>query len=257
MPYRLVTCLFLFCTFYTSMAQYTIRRIDKTMILARVLEEKNATIYFKKQSDSLERIYTLHVNDVECIRYQNGTIKYYTKPFTDQVYATEVKPIQNLLLLRSADLVFAAISIAYKRFTHSQKFRWRIPLSFSVRSNPTHQDSCCLLFYPSSKTFSTGLELSFYIGSPSKFRYYIGPAMQVGFSKFSEYSYPSYSYDVIRAARQITLFLINGFWYQAKKSIVIVADYGIGWRTRSFSANEYYSRSGLLLPGNISRGFQF
>jgi hypothetical protein len=111
-----------------------------------------------------------------------------------------------------------------------------------------------------NRIFSSGLDLNFYIGKPDRFRYYIGPSLQLGFFKYRFYDYRSPTVvEQNRTGTHFALLINNGLWYQISKKAVLGMDLGLGFQKRAAPRTySYYENSGTpKMSANISAGFQF
>jgi hypothetical protein len=252
----------------TGKAQDTLRRIDGVLIPVEILDIKNGDVTFKKTAGADSRVYIISTSEVEWIRYANGNQRTFTnpnqnKPAQKQVTQPSATAIRNIFMLRPIDLVFPTISLAYEHFSPSQKFSYRIPISFGLNKKE-ERDLSYTFLYSTGKSFSTGIDLNFYLGNPDdKFRYYVGPAIQLGFLRFTSpyYSPTNPNGRVTYKGTQFAILANNGFWYQATDRFVIGADIGVGLRRRSFQDtflyDPYYERVTAKLSGNISIGVTF
>jgi len=245
-------------------AQDTLRRTDGVLIPAEILDIKTGEIYFKKTADPDSRVYIISTEEVEWVRYANGTQRLFASPKVDlsKTQSFSLAPIRNIIALRPFDLLFPVLSFSYERFSPSQKFSYRIPVAFSLNNNS--QDPYNAFFSSAGKSFGTGIELNFYLGNPDRFRYFIGPAFQLGFLRFSSEYYnpngPTTKYE--HKGTQVAILANNGFWFQATDRVVLGADLGLGLRRRSFKNNNtiysYYPPVvSLKLSGNFSIGLTF
>ncbi|QHT68417.1 hypothetical protein GXP67_18100 [Rhodocytophaga rosea] len=251
----------------TSKAQDTLRRTDGVLIPAKILDIKNGEITFNKTASTDSLVYIISTSEVEWIRYADGSQRTFTVPSQNKPV---IKPAQqtsgtsrNIIVFRPFDLVFPTISLAYEHFSPSQKFSYRIPVSFGLNTKEERDLSYAFL-YSTGKSFSTGIDLNFYLSHPDdKFRYYIGPALQLGFLRFtSPYYSPTNPNDrVTYKGTQFAILANNGFWYRTTDRFVVGADIGLGLRRRSFQEdivyNTYYAKVSLKLSGNISVGITF
>jgi hypothetical protein len=252
----------------TAAAQDTLRRTDGVLIPAEILDIKNGEVTFKKLANADSRVYIISTSEVEWIHYANGSQRTFATPGPNNSVqkpdGQAFKANRNIIMLRPFDLVFPTISLAYEHFSPSQKFSYRIPLSFGLNKNEERDLSYSFL-YSTGKSFSTGLDLNFYLSEPDdKFRYYIGPALQLGFLRFTSTYFtatnPNERYEY--KGTQFAILANNGFWYQVTDRFVVGADVGFGLRRRSFQNNDFmydpfYERVSLKLSGNISVGISF
>jgi hypothetical protein len=253
----------------TGKAQDTLRRTDGVLIPAEILELKNGEITFKKTADTDSRVYIISTSEVEWIHYANGTQRTFTAPGQPKVVQKPVRQPsgtykRNIIILRPFDLVFPTISLAYEHFSPSQKFSYRIPISIGLNKNEERELTYVFL-YSTGKSFSTGIDLNFYLSNPDdKFRYYLGPALQLGFLRFTAPQYftptnPNERYEY--KGTQFAILANNGFWYQVNQWFVLGVDIGFGLRRRSFNDDllndPYYARVSAKISGNISMGLTF
>jgi hypothetical protein len=161
------------------------------------------------------------------------------------------------------DLIFTNFSFLYEHLSKNYKFGIRFPLSIGVGHGQAKGEVYDPYYLLRNRIFSSGLDLNFYIGTPDRFRYYIGPSLQLGFFRSRFYDYLSSNPNVVQQNRTGTHFALlmnNGLWYQISKKAVLGMDIGLGFQKRATSRGSgyYYENSGTpKLSANISAGFQF
>jgi hypothetical protein len=249
----------------TGKAQDTIRRTDGVLIPAEILEIKSGEIFFKKTADPDKRVYIISTQEIEWVRYANGTQRSFMAPAE---ILPKKEPIlssfkRNIIALRPFDLLFPVLSFTYERLSPTQKFSYRIPVSFGLSANNL-KDPYYAFFYSAGKSFSSGIELNFYIGNPDRFRYFIGPAFHFGFLRYTSeyYNTSGPNTHFLTKGTQFALLVNNGFWFQAIDKVVLGADVGLGFRRRSFKENtitpyNYYQTVRPKLSANVSIGITF
>jgi hypothetical protein len=270
--YRLYATLLLFCIVSAAYAQDIIQRTDGVKIEGKVLEVKGAEIQFTKKAEDGRNIYIISKEDVASVTYQDGTVEQYntsgsTSALSPAASRSTASPDvavnrgHHIIAMRPLDLIFTNFSFLYEHLSKNYKFGIRFPLSIGVGHGQITGDVYGPYYMLRNRTFSSGLDLNFYIGTPDRFRYYIGPSLQLGFFKYRFYDYRSPTVvEQNRTGTQFALLMNNGLWYQISKSAVLGMDLGLGFQKRATSresGNYYGNSSRIKLSANISAGFQF
>jgi hypothetical protein len=241
-------------------AQDIIQRTDSVKIEAKIVEVKGSEIRFTKHAESTGKLYIISTEDVAAVTFQDGTVRRFTTSPIVSVPAITYNTGRHILGIRPADLAFTNFSLFYERLSATQKFGIRLPLSIGIGHSPVRGDVYNNFSMLRNRTFSTGLDLNFYVGRPDKFRYYIGPSFQLGFFRYVDYSYyyPYPSAPPTKIGTHYALLLNNGIWYQLGKNILLGMDLGLGFQRRITRRGYIYDPPNTIkLSGNLSAGIQF
>jgi hypothetical protein len=269
--HRLCTTLILLLFFSAAYAQDIIQRTDGVKIEGKVLDVKGAEIQFTKKAEDGRNIYIISKQDVASITYQDGTVQQFhvlegAAPLTINSASTtiEVNKGHHIIAMRPLDLIFTNFSFLYEHLSKNYKLGIRFPLSIGVGHGQARGDIYEPYYMLRNRTFSTGLDLNFYVGRPDKFRYYVGPSFQLGFFKYGFYDYNRPNPTGIlqtRTGTHYAVLLNNGLWYQIGKQGILGMDIGLGFQNRVVQRDPsiyYYENPATLkLSANISAGFQF
>ena len=177
---------------------------------------------------------------------------------------------RNVVAVRPFDLLFDNATLTYERlFGKNNQIGLKLPLSLKYGPNqsPLLPQSAN---YPFNKSFSTGLEVNFYVGPPARLRYFLGPALHYGRFRYDYSEGPTdfffwvVSFRDRRAiAERYAGYFNNGLCYQLGKRFMLAADAGIGWKTdvldsrRKNLKTDDIAGTSLLLVGNVNLGYHF
>ena len=228
-----------------SRAQDVIVRSTGERQEAQVLDVRGTDVLYRPWGQPTAPVTVLSTEYVQSILYQTGTRRDFLRASTLPAPAPEqrVNLGRNLVALRPMDLFFGNLTLSYERLVGSSKLIGvKIPATLSLnRDWPTRDGG--LFGYATSKTFSAGLEVNFYAGQPGRFRYFFGPALQVGSFKYlaaTEYLGRLDFFgldlgDVYRTEEAVgksyCMLFNNGIWYQVGQHCIFSADGGLGWQT--------------------------
>jgi hypothetical protein len=235
-------------------AQDTLRRVDGAVLIGKVTAIEKNQVQFTKAADS-SVTYFISTADLASIHFASGRRETFASaPMPIPIREIPVHRGQNILGWRPADLLFTNFTITYERLSASRKFSWRVPVSIGF--NPSSEGYRSL--YARNKTFSSGLDLNFYVGIPDRFRYFAGPSLQFGFYRLDPF-YVSPTRVENRIGRRFAVVMNNGFWYQATNNLLLGADLGLGISRRSSNDYMYSYQNGWggLLTTNLNLGIQF
>ncbi|WP_201983836.1 hypothetical protein [Hymenobacter rubidus] len=209
--------------------------------------------------------------------YQGGALRLVIPWPATKKDITEKAPIdwtanpgRNIVAVRYMDLIFDNATLTYERlFGPNNQVGVKLPFSLKYGRNqsPLLNQSA---IYPMNKSFSTGLEVNFYVGPPARVRYFLGPAVHYGRFRYDYSEGPddfllfSLSFRNRRAiAERYACYFNNGLRYQLGKHFVLAADAGIGWKTnvlddrRMNLKTDDIAGTSLLLVGNFNLGYHF
>jgi hypothetical protein len=235
-------------------AQDTLRRVDGALLIGKVLVIEKNQVQFTKATDS-SATFIISTTDLASIHFANGRRETFAAaPLPPPIREIPVHRGQNILGWRPADLLFTNFTFAYERLSASRKFSWRVPVSLGFNQATGLSGGS----YARDKTFSSGLDLNFYVGMPDRFRYFVGPSFQFGFYRLGP-SYISPTQVENQIGRRFAIVMHNGFWYQATGNLLLGADLGLGASRRSghHYLYSYNNGWGALLTANLNLGIQF
>ncbi|MDO1445905.1 hypothetical protein Q0590_06560 [Rhodocytophaga aerolata] len=260
--YRFFTTLFLCFSVLAAAAQNSIVRTDGVKLDVKVVEVKGSEIHFTKNAENNGKLYVISKEDVVSITYQDGSVQQFppvSAPIVPKPSVVYNKG-RNIIGFRPIDFAFTNLSLLYEHLSANQKVGIRLPISIGISHKEIKGDVYNNFSMLRNRTFSTGLDLNFYVGKPDRFRYYIGPSFQLGFFRYiTDYYYPSPGTSLPTSiGTQYAFLLNNGIWYQLDKTILLGMDFGLGFQRRTMS-RRYYSDppTSAKVSGNISIGFQF
>ena len=262
-----------------SHAQDLIVRIDGTLIEARGVEMTGTQLAYKNWADPNGPTTLLSTDYVRCVQYQNGT----RQNFTTTVPA-RMGPIlaekavclgRNVVAIQPLDLLLTSLALTYERLLGADsRVGVKVPLTLKLHRQPA-ETAYYWAYYSFNKIFGTGLEVNFYAGPPTRFRYFFGPALQYGqfryrsgqeyLGNFDFFGFdfgPVFTYQE-GVGEHFAVLFNNGVCYQVGKRFVFTADAGAGWQTKVLDKSlrnlntEELAGSQLKITANINFGYHF
>lgn len=235
-------------------AQDTIYKVDRTYVIAKILEVGTYDIKYKRYAAQDGPVYIIHKTDVWKIAYADGTMEYYNRRReieTDPAWSETQRPL--CLSLNLFDIALSMVTISAEFNLGKSNTAIRVPLSFGLRSGQSSRNGVDGNYYNNAKLFSSGIDLIFFPnGRVNQTNYYIGMATEFGQTKRWTYT----GYQPYTTTSYFENFggvgIMNGIQIQVSKEITIGTDFTVGFQ---YAGNDYrpMGRIGLLMGWRIGK----
>ncbi len=251
--------------FITSLgfAQDVIYTKDKTKIEAKIIAVGINEIKYQKLNNLTGPEYIVQKSEITLITYANGSFENFEIPANNQVnYDPEYNRNdflrngfdsafnKNILSYHLADLLNYNFTLSYERLLNSGKVGLKFPVRIGVRER----------YNGSDLSYSGGIDLNFYPTGQGRFKYYVGPAFEIGNARNFNYDF---NYIGVNPPRVINDYLFvagyvnNGAVFQVTEQFSLGTALGIGLRTRD---NSYFNQGRIESYGNypeLNARFEF
>lgn len=250
----------------TGRAQDLIMRADQTPIQAQVLEVRGSQIFYKKWGQPDKPTTVISTDYVQYVQYQDGRRQVFAPPPALSPSADDAVNLRrNIIGIRPVDLYFTNLTLAYERLVWANRLGIKVPVTLGINHNRYGgYGGYGTAFYQRNKTFSTGLELNFYLSKAERFRYFVGPAVQWGRFRYGYVSHSNPGLAQVRLGQHLAVVAAAGIWYQVGSRFVFSADGSVGWQTKLLDRtgypfyNEQLDRNAWFrVSGNLNFGYQF
>lgn len=175
--FAILLCLTLAFSFSAIHAQDVIFFKDGSKENVKVSEVGKSDIKYKKADNPEGPQYVISKRDVLMITYENGS--------HDVINTEPTKPLttdftKNIISFHLFDLIYNSITLSYERILNSGTVGIKIPVTFSFAEDDV---------YNYTRIFGSGIILNFYPTGQGKWRYFVGPDIQMGLAESSWWDY--------------------------------------------------------------------
>jgi len=215
-----------------SFSQDIIYKRDGSKEEAKVFLVAEKKIQYKKFNNQEGPLYEIDKKDILLITYENGDYETINKAEND-VHLT--KPdltknfARNLISYHLFDLVFGDFAFSYERILSNGQVGFKVPIAIGY---DYYSD-----LYNFNNVFYSGLGVNFYPTGQGKWRYFMGPQVQIGIGQENEwiYYYDDYGNNVsdqyVETEGIYTRFFVdNGVMFVPVRNFSIAAIASIGIR---------------------------
>ena len=159
-------------------SQDVIFKKDGSKEEVKVILVNDKEIQFRKFNNPEGPVYTVPKSEIVVVNYENGTVEvmsYAQKPSPTDL---NLDFARNVLSYHLFDLVFMDFTISYERILNSGKLGLRIPVSFGYDFDDWNFNH---IFY-------SGAGINFYPTGQGKWRYFMGPQLQMGIGQEEDWT---------------------------------------------------------------------
>ncbi len=192
-----------------------------------------------------EKITVISNDEISFITYENGELRFFERESRAMQRYNYKK---NLLNYHLFDLIVNNFKISYERIVSKGKLGIQIPFAVGYGSDLSGFDDVHNDFY-------TGLSLNFYPTGQGKWRYFMGPGIQVGTGSYDDW-YNSY-YDYVKVETFVLRFLVNnGVMFSPIPELSLSAVGSIGIRYID-KTNDSYDNIKTVGAFNFNLSYRF
>jgi len=222
-----------------SYSQDIIYNIDGSKIEAKVEEVGKSEVKYRKFDNTDGPVYVLPKREIMMITYENGSHDIINEKSEEFQLQTDFT--RNIISFHLFDLLYNSVTLSYERILGNGTVGIRIPVTVSYGEDD---------IYNYTRIFGSGIIVNFYPTGQGKWRYFVGPDVQMGVAESSWYDYYN-SYSQYKTENCLyTRFLIdNGVSFSPIKNMSVSVLVGLGIRYLA-EGDEY--ESGFNTDGQFS-----
>jgi hypothetical protein len=240
-----------------AIAQDIITRTDGVTIEASILQISTTQIEYKKFNQPEGPVYLISLSDVHRVEGADGIKRTFAPADASALplpaYNYEQNWKTHMLLLNFSSLISSIISLNYEHVFPSGKASIRVPVNIRIPRDDEFGTSL-----EDRGASGLGINLNFFPHGQGRFRSYWGPAVAVGYFRYTSYSPAGYS--LLKNGTMLILKGQIGVYYQLSASIITSVETGLGFRTVQYRADQSYSPRSeynrVIVPFNILAGFR-
>lgn len=169
---------------FTSFSQDIIYKIDGSKEEAKIVLVTDKEIQYKRFSNQDGPLYSLDKKKIMLITYENGDYETINKAESDmQTEKPDLKKdfARNLISYHLFDLVFGDFTFSYERILANGQVGFKVPIAIGY---DYYSD-----MYNFNNVFYSGIGVNFYPTGQGKWRYFMGPQVQIGLGREDDYIY--------------------------------------------------------------------
>jgi hypothetical protein len=236
-----------------SYCQDTLYKTNGTVHLVKILEVNKTCIKYTQFSYLNGPVHVICLEDIIKIKYPDGRSETFAKANSKgTIHKWREDPRKadfgkNFIALNVTDLHFGSLTLSYERLSMNGLYSLRCPISLGLiphgLDRGPHGDldiNPKLGYYNRNKYYSTGLDFYFYPFGQGRLKFFFGPSIEYGQSRYLSYS---------------AILAQNGFLFQPLKNINISITAGAG--AYSYWAHHDIRGGGWTGEAGINIGFKF
>lgn len=233
----------------TLQAQDRIYLTDGSMIEAKVLTVSKYDIRYVDYDNQQGPEYFISHKDALMVVYENGTHEILTIR-TD--FAAGQNFRRNVFTFHLFDLVYNNFTLSYERINKDGTLGWLIPVSIGYGDVEVRDYE---------NVVSSGLTLNFYPTGQGVWKYFMGPALELGVARDAYYYYYDDGYNHYEGRNEDEYFygrliVNNGVMFMPINNFHVAASAGLGVR---YLSETYYEddRVRTTFQFNMNLGYRF
>jgi hypothetical protein len=174
-----ISCVAAFVFFSSSLfSQDIIYKSDGSREEAIIKEVNDKDVTYKRFDNPEGPDYVIRKKDVIMVTYQNGNYELMnaSRPDNDNL-------APNLFSYNLFDLVWNRFTVSYERILKNGKTGIKVPVSFGYNYNDEYTN------FDFRTIFGSGIGVNFYPTGQGKWKYFMGPELNMGYGKEQQYYY--------------------------------------------------------------------